>query len=246
MIVARILGTSSGMPDLERSHSALWCKVNEQNVLFDCGEGTAKKLIKYGLDNNVLDAVILSHLHPDHATGIFMVIQMLYLQQRTKPLKIFLPERAGSFKEIFDLFYLFPARLSFPIEFKKVSDLPEEIPDIKPLMNAHLKSYQEYIEEHDHPNLMNCYSFLINTGITNILFTSDINRTSHLIKYLDESGILIIDALHPPIEEMMNVLNRKRNNIILVHGISREMREVINNDNGLQAVIADDGYPIDV
>jgi metal-dependent hydrolase (beta-lactamase superfamily II) len=245
-IIARVLGTASGMPAIGRAHSAFWCKLGQRNVLFDCGEGTAKKLLEYGLDKDAVDFIIISHFHPDHITGLFMVIQMLYLQERSKTLTIYLPERGESFIEIMNMFYLFPERLSYQIEIKDVNILSVDLPEIKAVMNDHLSNYREFIQEEKLTNLMNSYSFFIRTGRKNILLSSDIKTTDSLKDYITASDILIIDAIHPESEEIVKLLRQKDKRIILVHGLSAGLQEALNQDNTLRADIADDGYEISV
>ncbi|MBC8384908.1 MAG: MBL fold metallo-hydrolase, partial [Candidatus Cloacimonetes bacterium] len=75
----RILGSASGLPTPGKNHSAVYVHSNDSNILFDCGEGTAKQLLRYKLDHNHLDAIVISHFHPDHISGLYMVLQMLYL-----------------------------------------------------------------------------------------------------------------------------------------------------------------------
>ena len=60
----RILGSAPGIPVPGKNHSALWFYTHGKNILVDCGEGISQQLMKYDLDGDVIDYVIISHYHP--------------------------------------------------------------------------------------------------------------------------------------------------------------------------------------
>lgn len=251
-MIGRILGTGSGMPTEGRSHSALWLRIAEHNVLIDCGEGTAQKLLEYDLTGDLLDTIVISHFHPDHSAGIFMVLQMFHLQRRRKPLTLYLPEGIDNFITVLATFYLFPARLPFELIIKDVNTIQNDIKEIVPIRNKHLESYREFIEKNSLHNLMNSYSFFISTGNKTLLFTSDIESIEHLNDYPDKSSIIIVDGLHPPLEDILYLMKDKQRKVILIHGESSSLVEILDkkelNENGVQSeyIIAKDGYQINV
>jgi ribonuclease BN (tRNA processing enzyme) len=252
MTVARILGTSGGQPTKERSHSAIWCRVAEQSILFDCGEGTALKLLQFNLARDNLDSIIISHFHPDHSAGIFMVLQMFHMQKRSKPLTLYLPERVDNFASVLSRFYIFPARLPFQLVLKDITTLQSDIPEITPVRNSHLESYREFIVENGLPNSMLSYSFFIKTENSRLLFTSDIQSIEHLNDYIGKSDIIIVDGLHPPVDDIIKLMSSRSRKVILIHGISPVLAEILDKkplDKDVvlsDYVIAEDGYQINV
>ena len=244
-MIARILGSSPGLPTLGRSHSAFWCRVYNRNILFDCGEGTARRLLEFGMDIDFLDAIIISHLHPDHSAGIFMVLQMFHLQKRVKPLTIYLPEELKSFSAMMNIFYLFPDRFGFAVILSDVRSLNDQYPEILPQANSHLLSYKDYIKQKNHPNPMISYSFLIRTGEKVILYTSDIDNTEPLTEFIKEADIVIIDALHPSREDISTIIKQPGKMVILIHGISAELEAHLETNHYSNVIIAEDGYKID-
>lgn len=65
-----------------------------KNILVDCGNGVLSNLQKY-IDFRNLDAVIISHLHPDHYVDIFPLRHAIEIERRTRadfdPLPLYLP-----------------------------------------------------------------------------------------------------------------------------------------------------------
>lgn len=64
-----ILGSGTYIPALNRNQSSYLVKVKGKNLVFDMGEGALKSLLKEGVEWTGIDAVFLSHGHPDHVVG---------------------------------------------------------------------------------------------------------------------------------------------------------------------------------
>ena len=99
MIRVTFLGTSGSTPTKNRALSALVMEYNGKLLLFDCGEGTQRQMMRYGINISRVDAVFLSHIHGDHTIGVAGLIRTLALNRRESPLDIYVPagyERAIS------------------------------------------------------------------------------------------------------------------------------------------------------
>lgn len=116
MIEVTFLGTVSGIPTYDRNHAAIAIEhYGEQKttVIFDCGEGTQRQLLKAGINFMDIDNIFISHWHADHFAGLIPLIQTMNLEKRKKELKIFGPEAERFVSDIVDLGYF---GLRFPIE----------------------------------------------------------------------------------------------------------------------------------
>ena len=189
----------------------------------DCGEGTSHKLLENNLIKDELDDILISHLHPDHISGIFMVIQMLYLQGRTKPLNIYLPERANEFYHILEMFYTFPERLTYTVNFMDIETAINEIKNIRLIPSCHLLSYKDVIKKRNLPNKMKTYSFLIKEDNKSAIYTSDIVSLKYIKPYLENLNLLIIDAFHVEAKTIYSLPQLTKARIILNHGLSKEL-----------------------
>ena len=59
------LGTSAAQPTLHRNLSGLAVKADSDLLLFDCGEGSQRQMVRFGTGFTV-DAVFFTHFHADH------------------------------------------------------------------------------------------------------------------------------------------------------------------------------------
>ncbi len=100
---AIVLGSGPGLPQVDRNLSSVLIRHNGQMILADCGDGCIRRLMDHGIGAEDLDAVLITHYHPDHVGGLFMLLQMLYLMDRKKSLPVFLPERPAAFVETMQL-----------------------------------------------------------------------------------------------------------------------------------------------
>ncbi|WP_456370683.1 MBL fold metallo-hydrolase [Thermodesulfatator atlanticus] len=65
-----ILGSGTGWPRLERGAPAYLLEIASEKILLDIGPGTIPRLLKLGFLIEDIDAIFLSHFHPDHVTDL--------------------------------------------------------------------------------------------------------------------------------------------------------------------------------
>src|SRR4029450_10716218 len=70
------LGTSAAQPTIHRNLSGLAVKADSDLLLFDCGEGSQRQMIRYGTGFAV-DAVFFTHFHADPYLGIIGFLRTL-------------------------------------------------------------------------------------------------------------------------------------------------------------------------
>ncbi len=107
------LGTSAAAPTLHRNVSGLAVKADTDLLLFDCGEGSQRQMIRFGTGFAV-DAVFFTHFHADHYLGIIGFLRTLGMGGRTEKLKLHGPPPATRLLD--QAIHLGVERLSFPIE----------------------------------------------------------------------------------------------------------------------------------
>jgi ribonuclease Z len=93
-LTLRFLGTSAARPTVERNVSSLALIREGETMLFDCGEGTQRQMMRYGI-SFVLEDIFFTHLHADHLIGVIGLMRTMALQGRTEPLRLWGPRGAG-------------------------------------------------------------------------------------------------------------------------------------------------------
>lgn len=84
-----ILGASNAIPTRESENTHLVVVGNERMLLVDSGTSTILRLEQAGLDFNDLTDTIVTHFHPDHVSGIPLLLMDMWLMGREKPLNIY-------------------------------------------------------------------------------------------------------------------------------------------------------------
>ena len=113
------LGTSSAQPTLHRNLSGLAVKADTDLLLFDCGEGSQRQMVRYGTGFTV-DAVFFTHFHADHYLGIIGFLRTLGMMGRTEPMRMYGPPPAK--RLLHQAVHLGLESLAFPIEIHEVKD----------------------------------------------------------------------------------------------------------------------------
>jgi len=86
------LGTGGVYPTKTRSLPAITVRVEDELVLFDCGEGTQRQFIQSPESFMKVSKVFLTHHHADHVLGIPGLIQTMTLNDRKDPLYFYGPK----------------------------------------------------------------------------------------------------------------------------------------------------------
>lgn len=89
----RFLGTSASRPTVERGVSALALVREGETMLFDCGEGTQRQMMRWGVGFTLGD-IFFTHFHTDHFLGVLGLLKTMALQARETPLRIWGPRGA--------------------------------------------------------------------------------------------------------------------------------------------------------
>jgi ribonuclease Z len=83
-------GTGGSVPSPRRGLPAILIRRGGDRMLFDCGEGTQRQLVRsVGLTD--VDSVFITHFHADHWLGLPGMLKSLALRERDQPLIVYGP-----------------------------------------------------------------------------------------------------------------------------------------------------------
>src|ERR671931_2514389 len=97
------VGTAGSAPTARRGLPATLVRRGGERLLFDCGEGTQRQLVRsVGLVE--LEEVFLTHFHADHVLGLPGMLKTFALRGRELPLVVYGPrglvDLLGSLKRV--------------------------------------------------------------------------------------------------------------------------------------------------
>ncbi|MGH7501528.1 MAG: ribonuclease Z [Longimicrobiales bacterium] len=95
MLRVTFLGTAASRPTVGRNVSGLAVHREGDLLLFDCGEGTQRQMMRFGTGFAVTD-IFFTHDHADHFLGVTGLLRTLGLQDWTEPVRLWAPKGCGT------------------------------------------------------------------------------------------------------------------------------------------------------
>jgi len=89
--VARLilLGTANAVPDETHENTHLAVVASDGVVLIDCVSTPRVRLRRAGIDLDSITDLILTHFHPDHVSGVPLLLMNMWLMGRQRPLRVY-------------------------------------------------------------------------------------------------------------------------------------------------------------
>jgi len=126
------LGTASAVPDANHQNSHLVIEGGNRVVLVDCPGNPFVRLRQAKIDPLLITDLILTHFHPDHVSGVPLLLMDLWLQGRESPLTVYgLAEVIDKTKQMMALYEWETWDGFYPVNFRS---LPEK--EMMPLIES--------------------------------------------------------------------------------------------------------------
>lgn len=103
---------------MERNVPALVVVREGETLMFECGEGTQRQMMRYGVSFSLSD-LFFSHFHADHFLGLVGLVRTLGLQGRTEPMRLYGPRTAK--RLLGAALQLGVERAGFPVEITELA-----------------------------------------------------------------------------------------------------------------------------
>jgi ribonuclease Z len=106
-------GTGGSVPSPQRGLPAVLIRRGGDRILFDCGEGTQRQLVRsVGLTD--VDSVFITHFHADHWLGLPGMLKSFALRERDQPLRVYGPR---GLKELMGAMRIVYGRMPYELSF---------------------------------------------------------------------------------------------------------------------------------
>jgi len=115
------LGTAGSIPTVQRSLPAIAVRRKGELMLFDCGEGLQRQMIRAKIGFHRKTKVFITHMHGDHVLGLPGLLQTMSLLDRKNKLEVYGPPGIKAFVAATQKTVQFT--LTFPIEVVEVENV---------------------------------------------------------------------------------------------------------------------------
>ena len=149
MLKITFLGTGGSTPTPNRNPSAIAVNREGELMLFDCGEGTQRQMMR-AKTGMAVSSIFITHFHADHVLGIPGLLQTMALQGRKEPLEIFGPRHIDKFLyHLLSLGYVGKGFEVKAIELKPGDEVRRQKYRIKAIKTVHNVESIGYVLEED-------------------------------------------------------------------------------------------------
>jgi len=93
MLTLTFLGTGAACPTVDRNVSSIALTREGETFLFDCGEGTQRQMMRYGVGFSFRE-IFFTHYHSDHLIGVIGLFRTMGLLDRTEGVTLYGPKGA--------------------------------------------------------------------------------------------------------------------------------------------------------
>lgn len=89
MAVVHLLGTGAGVSGPTRTTTMLAFQSGGHSIVVDCGGDAIQRLMASGVDPSGIEALIVTHEHPDHVSAFPLLMEKIWLLGRRHPLPVY-------------------------------------------------------------------------------------------------------------------------------------------------------------
>ncbi len=180
-----ILGSGTCVPSLKRNASGYLLEAGDKEVLIDCGSGILLQLERVGRSYKDVDALFLTHGHPDHFADLMPMIHALFYTPnftRDKDFSIIAPP---GFRQYYDkaIGSILGKSSDFQIIFIEATDQMEFGPwSISSSSTVHSNDSIAYRFEHQGRS---------------VIFSGDADYDQGIIDLSEKADLLVADCSFP-------------------------------------------------
>lgn len=181
------LGTSGSVATTERDNTSFILNCDDNLVLIDCPGAVIQKIKKLDFDPRRIEAILITHIHPDHVYGLPSFVHSLMLDECQ--ICLYGSQTTVDFcMRLLDLFHLRDKKIKCRVKF--ISLKPEENFDLFPSLQCTSMKVP-----HDPSSLG--FQFILEDEGKKIIYSGDTPPFAPLFKRAADVDFLIHDCSAP-------------------------------------------------
>jgi ribonuclease Z len=192
-----LLGTGVPTPRPDRFGPSTLVEAGDQKLLIDAGRGAAIRLYQIGVPIGTIDALLLTHYHSDHTTGVPDVWLTGWLQSyygaRTRPLRVLGPIGAKELMSNLERAYAADIKIRIADEKLPPEGVAVEVEEFNSDGTIYRKNGVKVIAfEVDHGDVIKpAYGYRIEYGGRSVVISGDTRFNENVIKHGLGADLLI-------------------------------------------------------
>ena len=218
-----ILGSANAVPDQTHENTHMAIRGFEHTIMIDCVSNPVVRLSQAGIELDQVSDIILTHFHPDHVSGVPLLLMDMWLLGRKLPLVIhgldYTLDRMEKLMEFYD-WGTWPR--FFPVKFHRVLD--REMAEVLQYPDMHI--YASPVK-HLVPNIGLRVEF-INSRRT-LAYSSDTQPCQEVVRLASGADVLIHESAgltlgHTSAEQAGQIAREAEvGSLFLIHYPTREI-----------------------
>jgi ribonuclease Z len=183
-----ILGSSNSIPDEKHDNTHMVLLGKNSKILIDCPNNPIIRLQQVNINVFDLTDIILTHFHPDHVSGLPLLLMDMWLMGRKKPINIYgLHYTLERIEKLMGLFAWENWPDFYPIAFNYISG-----GELVPLLNNDEFTIESSLVNHMIP----CMGLRINIKASGkvVAYSSDTEPCSQVIRMAEKADFLFHEA----------------------------------------------------
>jgi ribonuclease Z len=202
--VVTLLGTGTPIPSPDRFGPSTLVEAGDQKLLIDAGRGAAIRLAQLGIPLGRIDALLLTHYHSDHTSGIPDVWLTGWLEShfgtRRSPFRVVGPPGAKELMSNLERAYAADIRMRIADEKLPPAGIAVAVDEFDTDGPVYQKNGVRVIAfEVDHGDVIKpAYGYRVEYGGRTVVLSGDTRLNENVVRYATGADLLIHEVAFNP------------------------------------------------
>ena len=193
-----LLGTGTPVPLMRRFGPSILVQAANQNFVFDCGRGSAQRLMQVNVPSPQSDKFFLTHLHSDHVVGIPDLWLSGWVMGRETPFRIWGPSGTADMMSHLEKAYQADIHIRRDLDEKFPADgIAVEATDTQQGFVYQENGVKITTFDVDHGHVKPAFGYRIDYEGRSVVLSGDTRYSENLIKYAQGADLLIHEVVAP-------------------------------------------------